>query len=78
VTFSVVLFFPDDSHHYEARDLDAEAAVMLAKRCTERPAALAGLIRQIIITDVDDCTVFQWQYGQGVTFPERGPDGRFY
>jgi hypothetical protein len=66
--FSVALFFPD-SYRYEARHLDAEAAVMLARNCTERPAALAGWIKRVIITDADDYTCFEWTFGQGVTFP---------
>jgi hypothetical protein len=75
--FSVCLFFPDGSSLYERRNLGLEAAVMLAKDCTLRPAALAGFIRRAIITDDDDCTCFEWTYGQGVTYPPRGPDGHF-
>lgn len=67
--YSVVLFFPDESHHYEARELGAEEAVWLAKECSERPAAHAGFIRRIIITDADDFAVFQWEYGKGVIYP---------
>lgn len=69
--FSVALFFPDGSYVYEARELEAETAVRLAKRCTERPAALAGMIRRIIITDGDDCTTFEWIFNRGITFPPR-------
>lgn len=66
--FNVVLFFPDGSHHYERRGLEAKEAVELAKQCTERPAAKIGMIERIIITDSGDCTNFEWTYGQGVTF----------
>jgi hypothetical protein len=67
--FNVALFFPDESYHYEARGLDAAAAVTLAKECTERPAAQAGLVRRIIITDGGDECVFEWKWREGVTFP---------
>jgi hypothetical protein len=32
---------------------------------------VAGIIRRIIITDEDDFTVFEWRYGEGVTYPLR-------
>lgn len=69
-SFNVVLFFPDGSHVYERRGLDASAAVNLAKECSQRPAALAGIITRIIITDDGDNTVFEWQSGTGVTWPK--------
>jgi hypothetical protein len=72
-TFSVALFFPDDSYRYEARWLDAEEAANLARDCTRRPAALAGWIRRVIITDADDFTVFEWKHGEGVTYPNDHP-----
>jgi hypothetical protein len=72
-TFSVALFFPDDRYRYEGRWLDAEEAVNLAKECTDRPAAQAGFIRRVIITDADDFTVFEWKHGEGVTYPNDHP-----
>jgi hypothetical protein len=72
-SFSVALFFHDDSYRYEARWLDAEEAVNLARDCTGRPAALAGWIRRVIITDADDFTVFEWKHGEGVTYPNDHP-----
>jgi hypothetical protein len=74
--FSVCLFFPDGSYHYERRSLGAEAAVMLARDVTLRPAALAGLIGRVIITDGDDFACFEWTHGQGVTFPLNPRPGR--
>ncbi len=66
--FSVWLFFPDGSYVPEKRWIGAEEAVKLAKSCTERPAAVAGFIPRIIITDGGDCTCFEWEHGKGVTF----------
>lgn len=76
--YSVALFFPDGSYIYEARNLGAEAAVMLAKRVTERPAAQLGMIARIIITDEGDCTAFEWKFGEGVTFPRYDPERRAF
>lgn len=67
--YAVVLFFPDESYLYEGRGLDAQTAVWLAKECSQRPAAQAGFIRRIIITDQGDHTTFEWKFGVGVTYP---------
>jgi hypothetical protein len=67
--FSVWLFFPDDGYHCERALIGAEAAVKLAAECSRRPAAIAGFIRRIIITDGDDFTCFEWIFGEGVVFP---------
>ncbi len=66
--FAVWLFFPDESHICEQRGLGPKAAVELAKDFTERPAAKAGMISRIIITDDGDNTCFEWTFGKGVTF----------
>ena len=66
--FSVCVFYPDDSYTYERRFVDAETAVRAAKSFTDRPAALIGMIRRVIVTDGDDCICFEWQHGKGVTF----------
>jgi hypothetical protein len=73
--YSVALYFPSGDYIYERRGLSDEAAVNLAKECSERPAAKIGLIERIIITDDGDDTVFEWQYGRGVTFPPRDVSG---
>lgn len=77
-TFNVAIFFPDNSYIYERKRIGAEEAVNVAKNCTERPAALIGVIRRVIIECCDDgSTCFEWQFGKGVTFPPKQPDGRF-
>lgn len=67
--FSVFIFLPDDSHFAEARFIDAERAVGLARDITRRPAARLGIITRVIITDGGDCIVFEWIYRRGVTYP---------
>ncbi len=71
--FNVVQFFPNGDSHYERRGIGAIAAVTFAKELTERPAAVIGITRRIIITDGGDNTVFEWKYGEGVTFPPPQP-----
>ena len=67
--FSVVQFFSDGHWSYVRRELPPEDAVHLAKRVTEGPLARTGDVARVIITDDSDFCVFEWQYGQGVTFP---------
>ena len=67
--FSVWIFFPDGSHMAECRWVDAETAMECARGVIARPAARAGIIQKVIITDRGDYTAFEWQYGKGVTFP---------
>lgn len=66
--FNVVEFYDDGYHAYVERWLDAESAVRLARRCTEKVAARQGWISKVIITDGGDDTVFVWEHGKGVTF----------
>lgn len=75
-TFSVWVFLPDETHFAVGRHLDAEQAVLLAKRGVEHheadPASLTNpwaLAVRIIITDGGDCICFEWRKGVGITFP---------
>jgi hypothetical protein len=75
--FSVYQFFPDGTYECVLRFADAKTAVETAKSYTDRPAALIGVIRRVIITDGGDFTNFEWKFGEGVTYPKRDADGRF-
>lgn len=68
--FSVYWEDPDGYSHAERRFIDARTAVELAQSLTLRPAVRLGVIRRVIITDGGDFTVFEWQLGKGVTFPQ--------
>ena len=69
--FSVVIWFSDGSYEYFKRWIGAKEAVETAKRQTETVGARSGMVAKVTITDGGDYTVFQWEYGKGVTFPER-------
>lgn len=71
-TFTVYLFFPNGDWNMEGNGLSAEDAIKLAKRITQRPAVLLGIIARVIVTDADDYTVFDWRNGKGVVFPPQG------
>ena len=68
--FNVVQFFDDGFHEYVRRGVDAKEAVEAAKFYTTNVVARLGLIvERVIITDGDDSCCFEWQRGEGVTFP---------
>lgn len=76
--FHVWQFFPDETYERVAGFVGAEEAVKTAHSYTVRPAAVLGVIRKVMITDMDDFCVFQWEFGQGVVYPppaqERAPE----
>jgi hypothetical protein len=69
--YSVWAFFPDESSMADLDHVDAETAVLAAKRLTESIGGRVGTTRRVIITDGEDNTCFEWQFGKGVTFPPR-------
>lgn len=69
--FSVYQFFPDESYEEVLRFVDGRTAVEQAKRLTDSVGGRIGTTVRVIITDGGDFTVFEWKYGEGVTFPPR-------
>ena len=67
--YKVWAFFADDTHYLIADELDAEAAVRMAKRHTETVGARLGTTKRVIIEDYDGHTSFEWRFGEGVTYP---------
>jgi hypothetical protein len=72
--FSVVEYYDDDRCAYVERWLDPESAFKLARRCADAAMAASGLVARVIILDGEDFTVFEWKFGEGVTFPKKGED----
>jgi hypothetical protein len=75
--YSVCQFFSDETYEYVRRYVSAEEAMRAALHYTQSVGAQFGSTRRVIITDGGDCCCFEWKFGEGVTFPRRGPDGRF-
>jgi hypothetical protein len=67
--FNVVQFFDDGTYEYVRRNVDAEEAVNAAKHYCTSVGAKLGMVRQVLITDQGDITVFQWKFGEGIVFP---------
>jgi hypothetical protein len=68
--FSVCQFFKDGSHEYVRRYVMAEEAVKAMQHYTNNVASKMGITTRVIITDGDDCTVFEWKAGEGQVWPE--------
>ena len=67
--FSVCQFFPDGSHEYVRRYVDASEAVDAAFHYCHSVGARMGTTVKVIITDGGDCTNFEWIAGRGITYP---------
>lgn len=70
--FSVYQFFEDESYEKVRSFVGPEEAVRAAHHFCNSVAAKCGMTRRVIITDADDCTNFEWKYGEGVVFPKQG------
>ena len=67
--FNVVQFFKDGNYEYVRRNVTALQAADAVRHYTHSVAVRMGLIKSVIVTDVMDCTVFEWQDGKGIVFP---------
>ena len=66
--FTVWQVSSDDWHVRAADGLPAKLAVDYAHWMTQTQEALDGEIHRIIITDEGNHAVFEWKFGEGVTF----------
>jgi hypothetical protein len=61
------------------RFVDAKTAVEAAADLSRSPAAQAGVITRIMITDGGDHCCFDWRHGEGLVFPTKGtPDDKLF
>jgi hypothetical protein len=66
--FAVWQYSRDGWHVQAAEGLPAKLAVDYARWMAQTREARDGEIQRIIITDEGDHTVFEWTFGEGVTF----------
>lgn len=66
--FNVVQFFVDGQYEYVRRAVSAEEAVKAAQHYTQSVGARIGTTKCVIVTDMMDCTCFEWEDGK-ITFP---------
>lgn len=68
--FSVYQFFPDETYEAVKRFVGPGEAVQCARSLTTSVGGRVGTTRRVIITDGGDFCVFEWKFGEGVTFPK--------
>jgi hypothetical protein len=66
--FNVVQFFEDGQYEYVRRAVPALDAVRAVQHYTTSVGARMGTTVRVIITDMMDCTCFEWHKGK-ITFP---------
>jgi hypothetical protein len=67
--YSVCLWFMDGQYDYDVRFVSMERAVERANQIAHSIGGKLGTTTRIIVTDGGDSIVWEWQYGQGITFP---------
>jgi len=67
--YNVVQFFEDGQYEYVRKAVPALEAVQATQHYTNNVATRMGIIARVIITDMLDCTCFEWTYGKGITYP---------
>jgi hypothetical protein len=67
--FSVWAFFADGFHFRHIEWVEEITALEGAGEVISSVAAQVGVIERVIITDGGDNTVFEWEFGLGITFP---------
>lgn len=60
-----------EHYEYELRNAAADRCVYDAKRISESVGGRLGMVSKIMITDAEDCCVFEWRFGEGVVFTTR-------
>ena len=66
--FSVYWWDRDDGQHEELRFADVDRVMRAFGRLTMGPAAMAGMVKRVIVTDGGDCICAEWKDGKH-TFP---------
>jgi hypothetical protein len=66
--FSVAVFHCDGTHSYLKRWVSRQEALTIAMILANRAGSTFD---RVIITDGGDDTVFCWEHGKGITWPDR-------
>ena len=67
-SFSVFWTDPQGTVHTEFKYRPIEDVRSAVTRLTRGPAAMMGIVKEVRVVDVSDCTNFLWQNGE-VVFP---------
>jgi hypothetical protein len=67
--FSVVIFYPDESHQYIERFVKASRAFEVAQRLQTIGVRAPSDVEQVMITDGGDHCVYRWKRDLGRVWP---------
>lgn len=67
--FSVYQFFADERWERVRDHVDTNTAMLAATHYCTSVGARLGTTRRVIVTDGGDFIVFEWKFGEGITFP---------
>lgn len=74
--FHVYQFFKDGSYEHYKRFVGKEEAVQAFQAMSSSVGAKIGTTQRVIITDMMDFTVAEWQFGKGVVWPKPDAEGQ--
>lgn len=66
---SVVEFYADGTHKYVLRNVTAKKAALKAMLIIESDDAKSGKIVRVMINDILDRNIFDWEHGKGIVHP---------
>ena len=69
--FAVLLFLHDGKRRYGRRFVSAQAATRAFEFYVRNINARDARIVRVVVTDLHDCILREWKFGQGVTFPSK-------
>lgn len=67
--YSVYQWFPDGSYEKVRAYVSLDEAVKAARFYTSNVASRIGITQKVMITDGDDCCIFEWRNHEGIVHP---------
>ena len=67
--YSVVQFFKDEQYEYVRRNVPDATALKAFQHYTTSVGARMGTTVRVIITDMGDSIVAEWEFGKGLVWP---------
>lgn len=69
--YSVYQFMNDEINEKLRQFVSLDEAMDVAFFYTNNVAAKVGITKRVIVTDGGDYCVFEWKFGEGITWPKK-------
>lgn len=66
--YNVLWKDPEGNQHVDKKYVDIDEMENAVRRLTSGPAAIGGIVKEVLVTGTMDCTLFLWRNGK-VLFP---------